>query len=220
MAGRSFRVLLRSSRMFENPDTLAELTRLARKQLRGRARSVRAAYPEAALLERSRLIVERVVALPEFDAAESIALFWPLPREVDLREIDKAARSHGKRVYYPVMDRHATGVRTGMALSAETAELAERGSRFAEPPPSAPRAERGDIDLVFVPALAVALNGHRLGYGAGFYDATLPDFCPPAKSVVVAYDFQLLAELPHLAHDVACDWIVTDRRLEAAVASG
>jgi len=205
--------------MFENPETLAELTRLARKQLRARARAVRAAYPEAALLERSRRIVERVLSLPEFEAAQSIALFWPLPREVDLREVDGAARSRGKRVYYPVMDRHADGVRTGMALSAASTELADRGSRFAEPPPSAPRAERGAIDLLFVPALAVALNGHRLGYGAGFYDATLPDFCPPAKSVVVAYDFQLLAELPHLAHDVACDFIVTDHRFAAASAT-
>jgi len=64
-----------------------------------------------------------------------------------------------------------------------------------------------------VPALAVASSGHRLGYGSGFYDATLPDFCPPALSIVVAYDFQLLAELPVSAHDIACDIVVTDARL-------
>jgi 5-formyltetrahydrofolate cyclo-ligase len=46
----------------------------------------------------------------------------------------------------------------------------------------------------------------------GFYDATLPDVSPPATSVIVIYDFQLLGELPELEHDVACSCVVTDRR--------
>lgn len=194
-----------------------ELRALARKQLRARARSVRAAYPANALAARSQRIAAAVAALPVFEAARSIALFWPLEREVDLRSLDALARERSKRVYYPVMDRDGDVVRTGMALTTSSADLELRSARFAEPPVAAPRAVRGEIDLVLVPALAVALNGHRLGYGAGFYDATLPDFCPPASSVVVAYDFQLLAELPHLPHDFACDWLVTDQRSLAAV---
>ncbi len=202
--------------MFDDPEQLRELTQRARKQLRDRQRALRAAYPIAALAERSRRIVERIAALPAFQAAASVALFWPLEREVDLRALDEAARASGKRVYYPVMDRVDGRLLTGMALTQASSELAVRTSRFAEPPASAPRATRGELDLLIVPALAAALNGHRLGYGMGFYDATLPDFCPPASSVVVAYDFQLLAELPALAHDVRCDHIVTDHRGLAA----
>ncbi len=71
-----------------------------------------------------------------------------------------------------------------------------------------------------VPALAVTDTDHRLGYGRGFYDVTLPDFCPPALSVVVAFDFQLLAELPVLEHDVACEVVVTDARVIRAGKSG
>jgi 5-formyltetrahydrofolate cyclo-ligase len=104
------------------------------------------------------------------------------------------------------------GVRTGFAETRDPAELAERGRKFLEPPPDAPRAARGELDLVMVPALAVTDGGHRLGYGVGFYDATLPDFCPPARSLLVAFEFQLLAELPVFEHDVACDLVVTDGR--------
>jgi 5-formyltetrahydrofolate cyclo-ligase len=75
------------------------------------------------------------------------------------------------------------------------------------------------VDLVLVPALAVAPSGHRLGYGAGFYDSLLPDVCPPAKALAVAYDFQLLVEVPTLPHDVPCDFIVTDAR-EIAIEQG
>jgi 5-formyltetrahydrofolate cyclo-ligase len=103
-------------------------------------------------------------------------------------------------------------MRTALRVTRSSADLAVRGGRFAEPPADAPEAARGDVELLVVPALAVAENGHRLGYGAGFYDAALPDFRPPALAVVVAYDFQLLAEVPTLAHDVPCDIVVTDAR--------
>jgi 5-formyltetrahydrofolate cyclo-ligase len=71
-------------------------------------------------------------------------------------------------------------------------------------------AQRGEVQVVVVPALAVASDGHRLGYGAGYYDATLPDLCPPARSIVVAFDFQRMMELPITPNDLRCDDIVTD----------
>jgi 5-formyltetrahydrofolate cyclo-ligase len=202
--------------VFDDAAMYEALSDKARKQIRLRMRALRKAYPEAALLERSARIVARVGALEAYRTARSIGLFWPLSSEVDLRALDQRARAENKAVYYPVMDRIPSGFSTGFALTASSEELAPRSGRFAEPPPEAPRAVRGEIDLVLVPALAVAADGHRLGYGAGFYDATLPDFCPPARSLVVVFDFQLLAELPALPHDIPCQIIITDTRtLEA-----
>jgi 5-formyltetrahydrofolate cyclo-ligase len=194
------------------PEFSSDLRERARVQIRARMRALRAAYPKAALSERSAAITERIVALPAYRDAGSVALFWPMPHEVDLRALDAHCRSHKKSVFYPVMDAIPSGVRTGFALTEGTAALAPRSERFFEPPADAPRAERGEIELIVVPALAVGANGHRLGYGRGFYDVTLPDFKPPAKSVVVAYEFQLLSELPELGHDVASDYVVTDSR--------
>jgi len=189
----------------------------ARKQIRTRMRTLRDAFPRAALEARSERIVDRVAALPAYERARALALFFPLAGEVDLRPLDARARAEGKRVYYPFMEPRQTGFVTGLARVEDLAELADRGRRFLEPPPEAPRAARGEVDLIVVPALAVSSTGHRLGYGMGFYDATLPDFCPPALAVVVAYDFQLLAELPSLDHDVAGDHVVTDvRTLDAS----
>ncbi len=105
------------------------------------------------------------------------------------------------------------GFSTGFRQVASVTELAERGQRFFEPPPEAPAAARGEIDLLVVPALAASADGHRLGYGSGFYDATLPDFCPPASAVVVVFHFQLLGELPVTDNDVASNVVVTDRRV-------
>jgi 5-formyltetrahydrofolate cyclo-ligase len=196
------------------PNQVAELANAAKQELRKRMRALRNAHPAEALRVRSRAIVTRATALPAFVAARSVALFFPMAeqKEVDLRELDAEARRQGKRVYYPFLEPRGDSMVSGLRLSASLDDLAERGRRFLEPPTDAPEASRGQVDLLFAPALAVAPSGHRLGYGAGFYDSLLPDLCPPARAVAVAYDFQLLVELPTFPHDVACDLVLTDTR--------
>jgi 5-formyltetrahydrofolate cyclo-ligase len=198
--------------ILEGPE-LDALKARAKKQLRNRARAVRAAMPRSALKLRSDSIASRIDALPELASARSVALFWPMEGrgEVDLRETFARCRARGLRVYYPVSGE--TWQAGGFSqVDAEDA-LEERGRGFLEPPPEAPRASASDIDVIVVPALGVSSSGHRLGYGAGFYDAILPRFRPPAFAVVVAYDFEMLAEVPVLPHDVACDAVVTDSRV-------
>lgn len=198
-----------------DPRLVAEIGARAKVQLRTRMKALRAAYPAPALASKSASIVARVAELPAFQAARSVALFWPLldKNEVDVRALDALSRAAQKKVYYPGFTRSAEGVlSTDLRLTESVGDLAVRGQRFAEPPADAPAARRGDIELLVVPALAVALSGHRLGFGLGFYDSMLPDFCPPAVAVVVAFDFQLLAELPVEPHDAACDLVVTDGR--------
>jgi 5-formyltetrahydrofolate cyclo-ligase len=195
--------------------TLKDLKFRAKKQLRTRIRGLRAAYPEGVLAQASLRIVERVLSVPEFASARSVGLFWPMAdrREVDVRAIADVVLAAGKALYFPFLQPTASGFSTGFARVSSVSELAERGQRFFEPPPEAPRAERGEIDLLIVPALAVAADGHRLGYGSGFYDATLPDFCPPALALVTVFDFQLLGELPVTNSDIPSHIIATDRRL-------
>jgi len=191
-----------------------QLAEAAKQELRKRMRALRTAHPAEALRIRSRALVARAQALESFVQARSVALFFPMEerKEVDLRELDAEARRQGKRVYYPFLEARGAGLSSGLRLCRSLDELADRGQRFHEPPVDAPEAMRGDVELVFVPALAVAPSGHRLGYGAGFYDSLLPDVCPPGRAVAVAFDFQLLVELPTLPHDVACDLVLTDAR--------
>lgn len=193
---------------------IAAVAEAAKVELRKRMRAVRTAYPVEALAARSRALVTRALSLEIFESARAIALFFPMAdrKEVDLRELDAEARRRGKRVYYPFLEQRGEASVSGLRLTASLDDLAERGRRFLEPPPNAVQAERGDVDLLFVPALAVAPSGHRLGYGAGFYDSLLPDVCPPAVAIAVAYDFQLLADLPARPHDVACGLVLTDAR--------
>ncbi|MCA9646685.1 MAG: 5-formyltetrahydrofolate cyclo-ligase [Polyangiaceae bacterium] len=181
-----------------------------RKHLRDRIRKNRAALPEAAAQARSARIIERLVALPSYVAATGVGLFWPLAgkREVDLRELDRMAREAGKRVYYPFL----RGQTTGFGLVDDPSQLVESDWGFRQPADAVPAAANGEIEWIAVPALLLASDGHRLGYGRGFYDATLPDYCPPGVAVGVGFEFQLVPEVPSQPHDVRVDWIVSDER--------
>ena len=196
-------------------DTLEALGQRAKKQLRARLSATRRALPASAIQARSARIVEVLSGLAPLLSARAVAAFWPMEGrgEVDLRRLDETLGERGVARYYPFMDPKGAGFSTGFRRVNAREDLQLRGRRFVEPPSDAPVAARGDIDVVLVPALAVTPEGHRLGFGSGFYDATLPDVAPPALTIAVAFSFQLLAELFLEPHDVACDLVVTDREI-------
>jgi 5-formyltetrahydrofolate cyclo-ligase len=192
-----------------NDDKPQELVVRAKAELRKRLRGLRQTTPASACAKRSERIAERLLAMGEIAHATRIALFWPIEQrhEVDLRPLDAALRARGSiEIAYPSV----------------AADRREMTFRFAEPKdlvddalgiPGAPLGLREALalDVVVVPSLALDENGNRLGYGAGYYDRALTRFAAAIK-IGVAYDFQLLVEVPTLADDVAMDWVVTDAR--------
>jgi len=189
----------------------------AKAVLRKRARALRGALPPGAAAERSAKIVEALAALPALREARAVALFYPIEgrNEVDLLALDAQLRAAGKRVAYPAIDPE-TRVMTFRYVD-DLATLEERGLGFREPLPTAPEAEA--LDVIVVPALQIDGRGQRIGYGAGFYDRALPRFAPPALAVGVAFAFQLVAEVPDTAGDVALGLVVTDDRVLDPAAS-
>ena len=191
-------------------DVERELRYRAKSALRKRARALRNAIPRESALQRSARIAERLEALAFVASAASVALFHPIEgrNEVDLTALGDRLRARGVRVAYPSIDPD-TRVMT-FRFVADPASMEERGLGFCEPAPDAEEAT--SLDVVVVPALQLDGRGHRIGYGAGFYDRALPRFAPPARSVGVAFDFQLVAEVPETPGDVRVALIVTDER--------
>jgi 5-formyltetrahydrofolate cyclo-ligase len=180
-------------------------------ELRKRMRGVRKTAPLEACQERSAKIVKTLCDLEEVKRAKSVALFWPIEarHEVDLRALDRVLRDRGAKVAYPAIDAETDEMT--FRFVADVTKMEELGYGFAEPPPDAPRAD--ELDVVIVPAIAVDPTGHRIGYGAGYYDRTLPKYAPPAASIAVIYDWQLVAEVPFTPTDVRVGKIVTDTRV-------
>ena len=188
-----------------------EIGRLVKRELRDRMKSVRRALGDGPRAERSAAIAERVLQLPAWKTAKTVALFVPMRTEIDVGLLEKVARREGKRVAAPRM---VEGVNGGLAIALheweEGVEPVESGKMVREPPITAPLIDPATVDLVIVPGLAFDERGARIGYGAGLYDDLLPK-CVNAKRIGVAHDFQLLAEIPQRPGDERVDGIVTNQ---------
>lgn len=187
----------------------AELRYQAKAALRKRARALRNTFPAEAIAERSARLVSALAALPEVAAATRVALFYPIEgrNEVDLRGLDALLRGRGARVAYPTIDPDSRVMTFRFVDDLEGME--EKGFGFREP--SAGAEEATALDVIVVPALQIDQEGHRIGYGAGYYDRALPRYCPPAVSIAVAFDFQLIAEVPVTPGDVPVSVVITER---------
>lgn len=186
----------------------------AKAAIRKRMRALRNAVPESGRAARSARIVERLLVLPELDRAQHVGLFWPMLErgEIDLRPLDRALRHAGKVIGYPCV--RETEGRVEPTLRIATPEdLGERGSIYREPPPDAPELPLDESTLIVTPALALTPSGDRLGYGIGFYDRLLSRAVPPGVAVGIAFDFQIVGELPTTEGDVPVTIVLTEERL-------
>jgi 5-formyltetrahydrofolate cyclo-ligase len=186
------------------------LARRAKAELRKRARGVRKSSPKAAIEARSQEIVARLLGMPAVVNAAHVAIFDAIVgrNEVELASFGRALRGRGVHTYYPAIDPETRDM--VFRDPGDPEAMQEYGFGFREPDPAIPAATK--LDVVIVPALRADGRGHRLGYGAGYYDRTLPGYCPPATSIIVVFDFELAPELPLTPGDFPCDWVVTDKR--------
>jgi 5-formyltetrahydrofolate cyclo-ligase len=80
--------------------------------------------------------------------------------------------------------------------------------RIPEPPADLPLVSPDEVDLWLIPGLAFDRRGNRLGRGAGHYDRVLAG--TRGRKVGIAWDFQVVEDIPAEAHDVPMDALVTD----------
>ncbi len=195
-----------------NDDSMDPRERLLRGRVkddfRKRMKALRGSLPKEARAARSAKITERLLALPELASVRSFAAFSPIRGEVDPRAIVRGLREREVEIILPrVLPEEGM---LSLHRFAPGDPLTESGWGILEPPEHCPRVT--EVDAIMVPALAVDLLGHRIGYGKGFYDRLLPTL-GAALRITVAYDFQLIAEVPALAHDERVDLVVTDAQV-------
>jgi 5-formyltetrahydrofolate cyclo-ligase len=185
-----------------------ELRQRAKLALRKQLRGVRAALPTSACEARSAQIAKRVLAFEELERATTVLAFASIRNEVRTRPMVEALINVGKRVALPrVVDDTLV-----LHVVERDTVLVEGAFSVPEPPPDAPRLQPSDVDFALIPALAVDPRGHRIGYGGGYYDRLLPAL-RRATTCAVAYDFQLIAEVPANPFDAVVDLVVTDARV-------
>lgn len=150
--------------------------------------------------------------LDAFHNASVVMLYMPLANEVDLTAAALRCFRTGKTVCVPRVNWKREDMDPVEVTSFDDEVMAfdERGlpaPRNGAPlPPSM-------IDLVVVPGLAFDARGHRLGRGRRYYDRFLGRLRRSATTVGLAFDVQIVDEVPAADRDLSVDVVVTDHRV-------
>jgi 5-formyltetrahydrofolate cyclo-ligase len=186
-----------------------------KKAIREEAHARRNALPNKD--ELSRVICERLVTLPEYQAARTVLYYVDVRSEVRTRDYLATALRHDKRIVVPYC------VEGELELFHLTSmdELAVGMYRILEPKPelrALPEKRVGveELDLIVVPGVAFDREGGRMGHGKGYYDKLLEHARPDTPLVALAFECQLFPRIPMDAHDISMDQVIT----EAAVYAG
>ena len=141
--------------------------------------------------------------------AKSIFFYAPLPEELDVWPLIHDSIAAGKLVCLPRFD-----AATHRYVACEVRNVADEiiSGKFGvrEPAPSCVAVPLNRLDLILVPGVAFDTRGHRLGRGKGFYDQLLAD--AGGIRCGVAFDEQILTEIPIEPHDVLVNCILTPSR--------
>lgn len=144
-----------------------------------------------------------------FKSAASVLFFAPLPTELDLWPLLEESFAAGKIVALPRFN-PASQSYIACRIQSLQDEIISGQFSIREPHNNCVEIPSREIDLVLVPGIAFDLQGRRLGRGKGFYDRLLEKF--RGLKIGIAFDEQIVGEVPKESHDIRMDFILTPTR--------
>ena len=157
--------------------------------------------------QKSHVIAERVLALPQVKEAQTVFLYAAVGSEVGTDTLVKRLFEMGKTIAMPLV------VDEGRMLPI----ILERpgdliDGEFGIPAPAGTVLLNGCPDVTILPGIAMTLRGERLGQGGGFYDRYLERACN-TFALALAFESQIVDAIPTTDRDARVNAIATEDRL-------
>ena len=164
-------------------------------------------------IERSLRIGDALRNLREFQQAKVVHFFLTLRSEVMTEGAIRGALSAGKTVVVPVIDKKHSRLSLSR-IDDYDQELTITTHGILEPRPKSYKfIPLEEVNLMVLPGVAFDVRGHRLGYGAGYYDRLLKAEEERPLLVALAFEIQIVDEIPIGVHDIRMDKIITEERV-------
>ncbi|WP_050607061.1 5-formyltetrahydrofolate cyclo-ligase [Clostridium niameyense] len=180
-----------------------------KKALRKKMKGKRAFLNELDKLNKDNIIKDKFLSSDFYKNSIGIFIYVSLQKEVDTHSIIKQALKDEKRVFVPKV----ISLNQGM-VAVEIKDfscLKQCGTyKILEPVDFNKKINKEDIDLAVVPGIAFDRKGGRLGYGGGFYDRFFVGLNKNVPKIALAYDFQIVDDVPKNNHDICVHKIITD----------
>ena len=187
--------------------TTDEMKAQIRGEMRRRRKAVDAAVRQSAAHEICAALLRRADVCRAIESAAPIAVYLAAPQEIDLSAFIAAVLHNDGRIVAPRWNGASYDLAEVTGLGA--ADLATGPMGIREPKPDASRCAPPSVGAWLIPGLAFTRDGKRLGYGGGWYDRLLATVAADVPKIGIAYDFQIVADLPTEPHDVRLTDVVT-----------
>jgi len=185
--------------------TIQDAKAALRKEVGARLRLMSAADRLAASGRACALLADQ----PEWKNSQSLLFFAPLPEEVDVWPLMGEALGAGKTVALPRFDA-SKGCYTACQVRDLACDLRRGQFGIREPVDGCAGPALKRLDFILVPGVAFDLKGRRVGRGEGFYDRLLAVL--RGTTCGVAFDDQIVQNIPVEPHDAVLDCILTPTR--------
>lgn len=174
-----------------------------KKALRAEIRAKKRALTEEQIDRASAELCRRMAEHPAYREASSLYGYLSYNQEVRTRAILEQAQRDGKRVAVPKVFGD-----TMKFIWLDDLDAVSLGyCNIPEPTADGPEANDENA-LVLMPGLAFDPEGHRCGYGGGFYDRYLEQHTEH-KLLALCFDFQMYEHLDTDAHDIPVDVVLS-----------
>lgn len=173
-----------------------------KKALRRQIREKKRAMTPEQILDASKRLAEKFLSTRQYTEAKTIYGYLPYNQEVRTELILQRALEDGKRIAVPKV--YGDEMRFIYITGFDRLENSDMG--IPEPIDDEPVAE-DPTALVLMPGLAFDNEGHRVGYGGGYYDKYLSQE-PGHPTVALCYDFQMMPQLDTEEFDIPVDLVI------------
>lgn len=179
--------------------------------LRKRILAFRRAQSPEEIREKSEKIRQRLFAFPTFCKAQAILFYLAIEDEVQTEKMISESLHRDKRVAVPLIDWQRREILPS-ELKDPQKDLEVGIQKIPQPRKNFYRSiSPASIDLVIVPGVVFDKKGNRLGFGAGFYDRFLGKLSEKTNLIALAFELQLVDNVPSQSHDIAVDYLITER---------
>jgi 5-formyltetrahydrofolate cyclo-ligase len=160
------------------------------------------AHSELEKTKKSDIIKNKLFNEEEYRKAKLVMFYVSLKDEVNtLSMIDEALKA-GKRVCVPVILKEEKRLIAGEIKDRKEDLESQHFGIYQPKNGKVKEVPLEDIDMIVVPGVAFDMNNVRLGRGHGYYDRFLCGLPDTTKTIGLAFDFQVVDNLPKDSHDI------------------
>jgi 5-formyltetrahydrofolate cyclo-ligase len=190
-----------------------EEIRETKQEIRAEVSHLLKSLSESELAERRQAVEGRLLDFANFLEANIVLLYVGREGEVPTETILHRCYDLNKVVVLPAFHPSSREM-TLMKVDQVKKDLKTGPRGVLEPDPSRCKIVPIDyIDIAIVPGIALDEKGARIGTGEGYYDRLIPKLSITTRKVALAFEEQIVPQVPMEPHDKHVDIIITDQRI-------